>query len=219
MTNFKDIQALLDRYWEGETTLEEERTLRAYFNSNEVDSRLTQEISFFKALVREQTIQMQAQIPMPLQVKHKNLNLWRTAAAAVLVLGLVAWWLQQPAAPSTAPTVADTAPAVNTPQPALIPNNPVPTATESNPVANLDEPAAKPKVKQVRHRKNTNINTAPPTPREPIALTPEEEKAFAEVKAALALLSSKLSRGRKEAIKGAGHLDAFEKVPKAKLNS
>jgi hypothetical protein len=40
--------------------------------------------------------------------------------------------------------------------------------------------------------------------------------AMAEIKAALALVSSKLDNGQNQAIKGASYLEAMEKVPKRK---
>jgi nitroimidazol reductase NimA-like FMN-containing flavoprotein (pyridoxamine 5'-phosphate oxidase superfamily) len=51
-------------------------------------------------------------------------------------------------------------------------------------------------------------------------LTPQEraeaEKAYAEVKAALALVSSKLNKGRTEAAKNLNHLESLDKVFKKK---
>ena len=48
------------------------------------------------------------------------------------------------------------------------------------------------------------------------AIDPETARAMAEIKAALALVSAKLDKGRNEAVKGATYLDAMEKVPKKK---
>ena len=48
------------------------------------------------------------------------------------------------------------------------------------------------------------------------AIDAETAMAMAEIKAALALVSSKLDKGRSEAIKGASHLEAMDKVPKRK---
>ena len=45
--NYQYIEQLLDRYWECETTLEEEQILRSFFHQAEVPSHLTQYASFF----------------------------------------------------------------------------------------------------------------------------------------------------------------------------
>ena len=36
----KTIKGILDRYWEGETSLKEEQLLKTYFNSNQVAKEL-----------------------------------------------------------------------------------------------------------------------------------------------------------------------------------
>lgn len=49
---YNNIEALLEKYWEGETSLAEEQTLRDYFNSGNVDPKFAEVapmFQFFKA--------------------------------------------------------------------------------------------------------------------------------------------------------------------------
>lgn len=50
MIKTEDIKRLLDRYYDGMTTEEEENTLRTYFNSKDIDANLKEESFFFTAL-------------------------------------------------------------------------------------------------------------------------------------------------------------------------
>lgn len=50
MIKTEDIKRLLDRYYDGMTTEEEENTLRTYFNSKDIDANLKEESIFFTAL-------------------------------------------------------------------------------------------------------------------------------------------------------------------------
>ena len=50
MVKTEDIKRLLDRYYDGMTTEEEENTLRTYFNGNDIDASLKEESVFFTAL-------------------------------------------------------------------------------------------------------------------------------------------------------------------------
>jgi len=44
----KRIEELLDKYWKCETSLEEEQLLRDYFNGDDVDDRLKENVALFK---------------------------------------------------------------------------------------------------------------------------------------------------------------------------
>ena len=50
MIKTEDIKRLLDRYYDGTTTEEEENTLRTYFNGSDIDASLREESVFFTAL-------------------------------------------------------------------------------------------------------------------------------------------------------------------------
>ncbi len=50
MIKTEDIKRLLDRYYDGTTTEEEENTLRTYFNGSDIDASLREESVIFTAL-------------------------------------------------------------------------------------------------------------------------------------------------------------------------
>lgn len=51
-----EIKILLDKYYNGETSLEEERFLKEYFSSGKADEALAEHIPFFAALRKERDI-------------------------------------------------------------------------------------------------------------------------------------------------------------------
>lgn len=51
--NIQEIEKLLERYFEGQTTLEEERALKAFFSSGDVPAKLRKYQAHFKFLVYE----------------------------------------------------------------------------------------------------------------------------------------------------------------------
>lgn len=53
---YDNLIRLLDRYEAGETTLEEERRLKAYFNQPAIDKQLRDWAPLFQALVVERTV-------------------------------------------------------------------------------------------------------------------------------------------------------------------
>lgn len=53
MMNTNDIKKLIDRYFAGETTLSDERTLSAYFNQPDVDKELLPYAAIFRQFVAE----------------------------------------------------------------------------------------------------------------------------------------------------------------------
>lgn len=50
MIKTEEIKRLLDRYYDGMTTEEEEKALHTYFNGSDIDASLTEERIFFTAL-------------------------------------------------------------------------------------------------------------------------------------------------------------------------
>lgn len=198
MKNFNDIEALLERYWEGETTLEEERTLKAYFASGDVDKRLRAVAPLFQALREEQTVRYEKTKVAPLKPVHFS---WQKLAAAASVALLIAaglwWWTQrETSVPEAVAQKSDVRQEENVP-----PQNPILEENKMNATEESKSPAfvQKPPVK---HKKILVSQS----------LTPEEEQAMEEIKAALALVSSKMKKGRQEAAKGAVHLENVDKV-------
>ena len=54
--DYKYIEQLLERYWEGETTLQEEAILRTFFDQEDVPAGLMKYKSFFECGLREETL-------------------------------------------------------------------------------------------------------------------------------------------------------------------
>lgn len=54
--DYKYIEQLLERYWEGETTLQEEAILRTFFNQEDVPTGLMKYKSFFECGLQEETL-------------------------------------------------------------------------------------------------------------------------------------------------------------------
>ena len=54
--DYKYIEQLLERYWEGETTLQEEAILRAFFSQDDVPANLMKYKSLFDCGLQEETL-------------------------------------------------------------------------------------------------------------------------------------------------------------------
>jgi hypothetical protein len=204
---YEQIAPLLDKYWDGESTLEEERLLKQYFNGPSVDPRLESVAPLFRALKAEQTLQSQAS-PAPQIVvhsHHRQRYQWAAAASVALLLSAGGWWWwhQGPAGQTYA---------ANTPRPEV--HTPLP-------------PAASQEVQAVQAP--TIAEKAPKTPEKPtkglrkwlkkrqrVQEISDEEAAIRELKTALALLSSKLNKGRKEASKNINQLEHIDILVKKK---
>ncbi len=202
MKNFSDIQALLDRYWEGETTLEEERVLKAYFNSGEVDERLQAVAPLFQAIREEQNLQYAKAKTVELRPVHFAWQKWAAAASVALLLSAGLWWNSRQDDIVTEQVVQQ---ATEQPTDVLPKKDPV---LEENKIAETEasKPAVKVKKEPFKRKKSPAVQP----------LDPEEELAMEEIKAALALVSSKMKKGREEASKGAVHLENMDKVFKKK---
>ncbi|GAB4499434.1 MAG: hypothetical protein OHK0019_36480 [Saprospiraceae bacterium] len=207
MKNFSDIQALLDRYWEGETTLEEERALKAYFASGEVDERLRTVAPLFQALREEQTVQY-AHRAKAATLKPVLFNWQKMAVAAsvVLMLSVGFWWWSDNEKPVDEQIAA---------QLPVLPQPPVVKDTSATQSVTPEKCADSDPTQTPVLSKKTFVKRKKPAKVQP---DPEAEMAMEEIKAALALVSSKLRKGRQEAAKGAIHLENVDKVFKKKSN-
>jgi len=106
--NKKEIEQLLHKYFEGETTLNEERNLEAYFQSGEVAEDLKKYITFFSGISElaefsddsgiEEDV-MDFILEAEHQEKTKYRWLWKTvtgiAASVIIVLGGFLFYQQQ----------------------------------------------------------------------------------------------------------------------------
>ncbi len=78
------IEKLIEKYFEAETTLAEEKELKAYFSSENVAPPLEQYKPIFGYTAQAKQEQFTAAIP--LKAKNRNYILWLSVAASVVVL-------------------------------------------------------------------------------------------------------------------------------------
>ncbi len=169
--NYAKISTLLDQFWEGETSLDEEVFLKKYFqetSENEVDERLRKFRPYFLALKIESEIGYKTTgktVNLHARTRPDGAAGWRFSifryAAAAAVVGLLAvgtwWWTHR---------------------------------EDQKQVATVNQ----------KMYEDTFDNP---------------EDAAAEIKAALALVSKKMRKGKTEATKGLKKLGDVEKfIPK-----
>src|SRR5690606_16892787 len=91
------IENLLEAYFEGTTTLSEEKLLRDYFNSTNVAGHLEQYIPIFKGLqvAREERSSRDLKLP---ESKPKTIKTWWYSVAALLVVafGVGSFYFSKP---------------------------------------------------------------------------------------------------------------------------
>ena len=104
--DYQTIKKLLNRYWEGETTLAEEQQLRTYFNRPEgYDPRFGADAPWF--LYTQVAAKQQSQRPVLLAQRRPSYQILRWAVAASIAL-LLAWGLSRyQGAPTEVPMVAE----------------------------------------------------------------------------------------------------------------
>jgi hypothetical protein len=197
MSDYHNIQALLEKYWAGESTLEEERQLKGYFASGNVDERLRQYSPLFQAFREEKAVQLNKNKVVPIRPQMY----WAAAAAVAILIAASTWWLFSK--PGETIIVADHKKPVEQQQ--EVPNTA--TQPETTVIAQTQTPPPKPMVRQ--KRAIAKKDKAP-------VINAEEVAAMEEIKAALALVSSKIRKGRHEAAKGAAHLESMDRIFKKK---
>ena len=196
MPTSNQISQMLDRYWEGASTLEEERTLKDYFQRPDYDPQFKSVAPIFVAIRQEQGIVYDRPIIRPIQNRRYQ---WAIAAAFLVLLSAAGWWWTQqqdnspelPRMAQQAPTVAPEKIKVEMPAP---------------------EVKAQPEiaVASVPHRTKRIFRKRPQPVSEATVETEEAETAKQEIMAAFALISSKLSKGRKEAERGLKEVEHME---------
>ena len=153
----QDIETLQNKYWDGETTLEEERNLKAYFAQPNVAEKWRALTPLFQALREEKATQMPHANGKRVRMGFAGSPRLRWAAAAILI-GVLA----------TAGTWA---------------------------FRNQQEQS---RIESVHAKLNQDTFDDP-------------QKAAEEIKAALALVSSKMNKGRRNAAKGLKKMEKVEK--------
>ena len=104
------ISHLLDKYFEGETSIDEEATLQAYFNSGQVDTSFKQYQPLFQYFKEEKEMKLSADFEdklfakMEVGAKVIQMNTWQRkllrVAAAVAILFGAYLFTYKPIAPS-----------------------------------------------------------------------------------------------------------------------
>tara|TARA_B100000795_G_scaffold112372_1_gene83173 strand:+ start:20272 stop:20706 length:435 start_codon:yes stop_codon:yes gene_type:complete len=85
---YNKVQQVLDAYFEGDTSLQEEIELRKYFNSDVVDKRLIGYIPLFKALIKASVEVSSTTIKIP-KTSNTFIPWWLSSAALIVsILGV-----------------------------------------------------------------------------------------------------------------------------------
>ncbi|RMB57570.1 hypothetical protein EAX61_10635 [Dokdonia sinensis] len=85
MESVKRIEVLLERYFEGETTLVEEKTLRDYFTGEDVAPHLEVYCGMFSAFAKAQ----QETLPTTIKIPSKKRNWsWIASVAATVIIAI-----------------------------------------------------------------------------------------------------------------------------------
>ena len=82
------IEILIEKYFEGETSIAEEKELKAYFSSSDVAQHLEQYKPVFGYFSQAQHEQFTASIPLKSGKKQKRLAWLSVAASVVVMLGI-----------------------------------------------------------------------------------------------------------------------------------
>ena len=82
------IEILIEKYFEGETSIAEEKELKAYFSSSDVAQHLEQYKPVFGYFSQAKQEQFTASIPLKSRKKQKRLAWLSVAASVVVMLGI-----------------------------------------------------------------------------------------------------------------------------------
>lgn len=88
---FKLIEQLLEKYFQGATTIAEEKQLKAYFSSNNVAPNLQKYQSLFGYFETEKNAQFEQKLPLQTK-KHRNVKWIGIAASFVVLFGLATFY-------------------------------------------------------------------------------------------------------------------------------
>ena len=215
MMEHTKIEGLLERYWEGETTLTEERQLKHYFQSGNIDDRFKDVAPLFQTLSVAQQITAPVSLgtsiqPVAMQVSYSK-NWLRIAAAAVVVgvLSTTYWWLTSKPQ-DTNEVVQTETPKASTP---MVEQPKAPESTKDLVVVAPVEPTKSIKTFKKRYKK-PNVPVDMPAQPQQIDSGDQEEytaaetqQAMEELKAALAILSAKMNKGKQDIAKPLSKVD------------
>ncbi len=202
------MRALLDRYWEGETTLEEERRIKAFFATADPDlpEEFRQEARWFRILQEEKSVQAPALNRV--RLFSRTTQQWYGIAAAVLLLLCAAglWWRKN--VPEPAGQIVQNPHAQKMVHPEVQEKQTVTMPEKTTEL--VQSPMVEPEIqKPVRLKKQPDIPIEDDTCEDP-------EQALAEIRAALALVSSKINKSKETLDKGLQEVDHVDILLKRK---
>ncbi|KOS06098.1 hypothetical protein AM493_08645 [Flavobacterium akiainvivens] len=87
----REIETLLDKYFDAETTIAEENTLKAYFAAGNIAPHLAQYAPMFGYFAAQQ--EQHFDKPLPLKTKVNYTKWLSVAASLVLLCGMLAWFI------------------------------------------------------------------------------------------------------------------------------
>ncbi len=96
------IKKLVNKYFEGETSIDEESIIKEYFNQANVSEELRQYKSLFNAFSRESKVEYSKTLRLPNEsesfvAKHKNkgkvISMWLKVASAAMFVGVIGYFL------------------------------------------------------------------------------------------------------------------------------
>jgi len=211
MNQQTDIQALLDRYWEGETTLDEERRLKAFFSAGNIPEAYRPLAPFFLALQAEQTVQLPAREQTITRYRAVRWYWPAAAAIAAVLLTAGAWCWTNRAEERAAPVRVASVPAERP----IAENSPAELARPEGAAPEIAE-AKLPERRALKPRPRTApaLKQVPQAAQEDTFEDPEA--ALAEIKAALALVSSKINKSKQTLEKGLQEVDHVDILLKKK---
>ncbi|MBK9337111.1 MAG: hypothetical protein IPM98_11245 [Lewinellaceae bacterium] len=204
MKQISNMRELLDRYWDGETTLEEERMLKVYFSDDDIPEEYRQEARWFRILQSEQAVKSPGARRVPMLSARKFGWYGMVAAAAALLLTAGVWWYTD-LLKFTEPPVAARP---------LHPEN----DEQVKPPPSVADLAARPEEHQKIAKKPAQKTQKRPLPAVETNIQPalaedtyaDAEQALVEIKAALALVSSKINKSKQTLEKGLQEVDNVE---------
>lgn len=93
--DYPAVKKLVDKYWEGKTSLKEEQELHTYFNQENVDVRLKNIQPLFVFFKQEQEKKSERTLHFLQAVRQPPQRIWGLAAASIAILITIACWLYQ----------------------------------------------------------------------------------------------------------------------------
>lgn len=220
-----NIRELLDRYWDGDTTVEEERLLKSFFANDDIPEAYQQEARWFRILQTEQSVAMPGtqrnwapveQKPAVRQVSMPEHRVrWGSMAAAVLLLLTAGiWWWTTHEEPVPVRIIANQAPERYQQQSASasLPEPAVAATDKTMSQHGAAKPARKSKPRTTQPQVETKIQPA-------LAgdTCDDPEEALVEIKAALALVSSKINKSKRTLDKGLQEMEHVDMLIKRSL--